>query len=232
MIRSVRNATTVAAMFAVTGTGLAGCATYQGMNNTEKGAVIGAAAGGTLGGVVANRKDKSTARGAIIGATIGGAAGALIGRDMDKQAAKLAQQLPDAQVERVGEGIQVTFPSGILFAFDSDNLQGNARQDLSDLARSLQEYPNTNVLVVGHTDAQGSDSYNYALSQRRAASAANYLSSQGISRGRLMTEGRGEGEPVASNGTDYGRQQNRRVEVAIYADEAYRAQVRQRVNGR
>lgn len=232
MIRSVRNATATAAFLALGTTGVAGCATYNKASNTERGAVIGAATGGTLGGVIGNNTGLGTARGAILGAVVGGAAGAVIGRRMDRQAEELSGDIPGAQVERVGEGIQVTFDSGLLFPYDSDALQPTARRNLSELAQSLQKYPGSEVLIVGHTDAQGSDQYNYSLSQRRAQSAATYLGSQGISRARISTEGRGESEPVASNASEAGRQQNRRVEVAIFASEAYRDQVRREVNGR
>jgi outer membrane protein OmpA-like peptidoglycan-associated protein len=199
------------------------------MSRTERGAVIGAAAGGTAGGVIGNNTRLGTARGAILGAVVGGAAGAVIGRRMDQQAGELSRNIPGAQVERVGEGIQVTFDSGILFPFDSDALLPSARSNLQQLARSLQQYPGSQVLIVGHTDATGGDDYNYRLSQRRAASAAAYLSSQGVSRSLVSTEGRGKTEPIASNASEAGRQQNRRVEVAIFASEAYRQQIQQSV---
>ena len=131
----------------------AGCAS---MNNKEKGAVIGATSGAVVGGVIGNQTG-STARGAIIGAVVGGVAGAIIGHQMDKQAEELKQNIPGATVERVGEGIQVTFASGLLFAFDSDVLSGDARANLDELAQSLDEYDNSNLLVVGHTDAKGSE---------------------------------------------------------------------------
>lgn len=196
----------------------AGCSS---LSRTEKGAIIGAGAGGAIGGVIGNQTG-STARGAIIGAVVGGTVGAIIGRQMDKQADELAQNIPGAKVERVGEGIQVTFDSGLLFDFDSSRVRSDAAQNLRNLASSLGEYPNTELLIVGHTDAQGSDSYNWNLSERRASSAADYLATQGVARSRLRTAGRGESEPVGANDTDAGRQQNRRVEVAIFASEAYR----------
>lgn len=194
---------------------LSGCAS---MNRTEEGATIGAAAGGVLGAVI----DDNTARGAIIGAVVGGTAGAVIGRQMDKQAAELEEDLPGAEVDRIGEGIRVTFESGILFAFDSSQLQGTARQNLGELSQSLHEYPDTDVLVVGHTDSIGSEAYNRALSQRRADAAADYLVERGVARHRIRAEGRGEEEPRASNDDEVGRQLNRRVEIAIFASEEYR----------
>ena len=191
------------------------------MTKTQKGAVIGAAAGGAAGAVI-GKKVGSTAKGAIIGAAVGGTAGAIIGRRMDKQAEELAMEIPGARVERVGEGIVVTFDSGLLFAYDSDAIQGNARTNLQNLAESLTKYQDTDVLIVGHTDATGSDTYNQALSERRAASAANFLASNGVVRARIQTAGRGETEPIESNDTAEGRSQNRRVEIVIVASEQLR----------
>ena len=195
-----------------------GCAS---MNKKEEGAVIGAAAGGAIGGVIGNQTG-STAKGAIIGAVIGGTAGAIIGHQMDQQAKELSQTIKGATVERVGEGINVTFASGLLFAFNSDSIQATAGENLSELAASLNRYPDSQLLIVGHTDNVGDDAYNQGLSERRANSAAAYLASQGVARTRIATSGKGEAEPVTTNDTDAGRAQNRRVEVAIYASEAYR----------
>jgi outer membrane protein OmpA-like peptidoglycan-associated protein len=196
-----------------------------GMSGTQKGAVIGATGGAVVGGAVGSRNG-STAKGAIIGAAVGGVAGAVIGRQMDRQARELEQNIPGATVERVGEGIQVTFASGLLYDYDSDRVRADAASNLRTLAASLDEYPGTELLVVGHTDDRGGDGYNYALSERRARAAADYLAMQGVERGRLRTTGRGESEPVADNATDDGRQRNRRVEIAIYASEAYRNELR------
>jgi outer membrane protein OmpA-like peptidoglycan-associated protein len=200
------------------------------MNNKEKGAVIGATAGAAVGGVIGNNTG-STAKGAIIGAVVGGTAGAVIGHQMDQQAKELEVNIPGAKVERVGEGIQVTFDSGLLFDFDSDAIRPDAARNLVELASSLKKYPNSSRLIVGHTDSKGDDAYNQSLSSRRANSAASYLQNQGVTRTRIQTTGRGESEPVASNDTDAGRQLNRRVEVAIYASEAYREQVRKSYSG-
>jgi outer membrane protein OmpA-like peptidoglycan-associated protein len=201
--------------------GLSGCAS---MSQKERGAVIGAGAGAAVGGVIGNQTG-STARGAIIGAVVGGAAGAIIGHQMDQQAKELEQNIKGAKVERVGEGIQVTFDSGLLFDFDSDAVRSDAAQNLRELARSLNKYGDSNLLIVGHTDSKGDDSYNENLSLRRANSAASFLANEGVPRTRVSTSGRGESEPVATNDTDAGRQQNRRVEVAIYASEAYRNKI-------
>ena len=131
-------------------------------------------------------------------------------------------EIPGARVERVGEGIVVTFDSGLLFAYDSDAIQGAARENLTNLAESLRKYGDTDVLIIGHTDATGSDSYNQGLSERRASSAANYLAANGVTRNRIQTAGRGESEPIDTNDTAEGRQQNRRVEIVIVANEQLR----------
>ncbi len=202
---------------------VSGCASW---GKQEKGAVVGAAGGAVVGGAIGHATG-STVRGAIIGAAVGGAAGALIGRRMDRQAAELTRELPPGtKVSRVGEGIAVTFEGGILFPFDSDALKPEARDNLRELARSLQDNAGTDVLIVGHTDSTGRTEYNQSLSQRRARAAADYLGGQGVARGRLRTEGRGEAEPIASNDTESARQQNRRVEVAIYANEQGREEAR------
>jgi outer membrane protein OmpA-like peptidoglycan-associated protein len=169
-----------------------------------------------VGGVI-GKQTGSTARGAIIGAVVGGAAGAVIGHQMDQQAKELQQNIPGATVTRVGEGIVVTFASGLLYDFDSDVVRAAAAQNLSTLAASLGKYPNTDLLIVGHTDSVGTDQYNQALSERRARAASNYLIGQGVNQGRLQAVGRGETEPIEENSTDAGRQLNRRVEVAIFA---------------
>jgi outer membrane protein OmpA-like peptidoglycan-associated protein len=207
---------------------LTGC---QSLNtNKERGVLIGAATGAAAGGAI-GRANGSTAKGAILGAVVGGTIGGVIGHQMDQQAKELEQNIPGAIVERVGEGIQVTFESGLLFDFDSDRVKPTAAQNLSNLAASLDKYPNSNLLVVGHTDAAGSDTYNQDLSERRARSTALFLASRGVSAGRIQTVGRGETEPVASNETQTGMAQNRRVEVAIYASEAYRNQLRNQYRG-
>jgi outer membrane protein OmpA-like peptidoglycan-associated protein len=201
--------------------GFVGVSACASLNKKEEGAVIGAAAGGAIGGVIGNQTG-STARGAIIGAVVGGAAGAVIGHQMDQQAKELSQTIPGATVARVGEGIEVTFASGLLFAFDSDQILPAAGTNLTELAKSLQKYPDSQLLIVGHTDNVGDASYNQRLSERRSNSAAAFLATQGVVRTRLAASGKGESEPVTTNDTDAGRSQNRRVEVAIYASEAYR----------
>jgi outer membrane protein OmpA-like peptidoglycan-associated protein len=212
----------VALVVAVTMVAGAGCAS---MNKTQKGGAVGGGAGAAVGALIGHATG-STARGALIGAVVGGAAGALIGHRMDQQAEQLTKVLPDAQVSRVGEGIAVTFESGILFPFDSSELQSAGRDNLRRLADSLQENPKTEIMLVGHTDSVGQPGYNQQLSERRARTAADYLSAQGVTRARLLTSGKGEAEPIASNDDDAGRRQNRRVEIAIYADKQWREEAK------
>jgi outer membrane protein OmpA-like peptidoglycan-associated protein len=188
---------------------ISGCA-----SNLRTGALGGAAAGAVIGGLASG-----SARGAIVGAAIGGAAGAAIGAVMDSQAEDLQDRLPNARVERVGEGIAVTFDSGILFAVNQSTLQAAGQTNLRDLAASLEEYEGTEVLVVGHTDSTGEEAYNQTLSERRADSARTFLVGAGLEASRVRAMGRGELEPIASNDTDAGRQSNRRVEIAIFASE-------------
>lgn len=210
---------------AATGAGLLGCARHA-----QRGLVIGAAGGAVAGGII-GKVAGSTAKGAIIGAAVGGAAGAIIGDQMDRQAAELKQNIKGAKVERVGEGIQVTFESGLLYDFDSDVVKAESKANLRELANSLDKYPGSDLLILGHTDSVGTDEYNKRLSVRRADAAAEYLISQGVSRSRIGTGGLGEEEPVAPNNTDAGRSQNRRVEVAIYASERLRNEARQKAGG-
>jgi outer membrane protein OmpA-like peptidoglycan-associated protein len=191
------------------------------LNKKGNGALVGAGVGGAVGAVVGNQTG-STARGAIIGAAVGGLAGGIIGHQMDQQAKEIKQEIPGADVQRVGEGIQVTFASSMLYDFDSDVVLAAAATNLRNLAGSLGKFPNTDILIVGHTDATGSADYNQALSQRRATAAANYLISQGVTGTRVRTAGRGEMEPISTNDTEAGRQANRRVEIAIVANDATR----------
>jgi outer membrane protein OmpA-like peptidoglycan-associated protein len=187
-------------------------------NRTAKGAAAGTAGGAAVGAGVGALAG-NTVRGAIIGAAVGGAAGTAIGAYMDKQARELDEELEGATVERVGEGIRVTFDSGILFGFDSHELTPQARENIQNMAETLQKYPDTNVIVEGHTDNVGKESYNQRLSERRASAVADYAVRLGVDRSRIDTRGFGEEQPVASNETEAGRAENRRVEVAIFANE-------------
>jgi outer membrane protein OmpA-like peptidoglycan-associated protein len=193
--------------------GSAGCAT-----KAQTGAVVGAG-GGAIVGAVIGKATGNTAAGTIIGAVVGGAAGAIIGDYMDRQAREMEEDLEGARIERIGEGIKITFGGGILFDFDRADLRPEAQAELTKLGRILNKYDDTNVMVEGHTDATGSDQYNMDLSVRRASSVGTYLAAQNVTRDRLSAVGFGELKPIASNDTDDGRQQNRRVEVAIWAND-------------
>lgn len=192
--------------------------TRKPVSKTVKGGAIGAVVGGVAGGLIGKKK-KNTAAGAIIGAAVGGATGAVIGRYMDKQAEELQRELANAKVERVGEGIKITFDSGILFDTNSDRLSYAAQNNITELSKTLNKYKDTNVVVEGHTDARGTDAYNQRLSERRAHSVFRQLSANGVTATRVTAQGLGESMPVASNSTTAGMQQNRRVEVAIFANE-------------
>lgn len=187
-------------------------------SRTQKGAVIGAGTGAVIGGVIGNQTG-NTAAGAIIGAAVGGAAGAYIGNYMDKQAEEIERDLEGAKVERIGEGIKITFDSGILFDVNQSALQPAAQQNLSELAAILKKYPDTKILIEGHTDSQGTEDHNMGLSQRRAGSVANHLSGQAVDASRFTIMGYGEMQPIASNETASGRSENRRVELAIMAND-------------
>jgi len=187
-------------------------------NRTTKGAVIGVGTGGAIGGVI-GKQSGNTAAGVIIGAAIGGAAGASIGRYMDRQAAELQRDLENVRVERVGEGIKITFNSGILFDTDSTLVRNDAKTNLDQLAKTLNKYADTNVVVEGHTDSSGATRYNQELSEDRADAVSTYLQAQGVQGQRINAAGKGEENPVGNNDTTSGRQANRRVEVAIFANE-------------
>jgi outer membrane protein OmpA-like peptidoglycan-associated protein len=185
---------------------------------TQTGAVIGAGGGAVVGAVI-GRAAGNTAAGTIIGAAVGGAAGAIIGNYMDRQAAEMEKDLEGARIERIGEGIKITFAGGILFDVDRAELRPEAQAELTKLARILKKYDDTNIMIEGHTDATGADQYNMDLSVRRASSVGTFLAVQAVTRDRLNAVGFGEIRPIASNETADGRQQNRRVEVAIWAND-------------
>lgn len=198
---------------------LTSCSTW---NKSQKGAVIGGAGGAVVGGAI-GKAAGNTAMGAIIGAAVGGAAGAIIGRNMDKQAQEIAKEVPNAKVERVGEGIVVEFSNNVLFGFDRSDLSTGAMTTLNDLITILNKYPDTNLEIQGHTDSKGTDEYNMGLSERRASAVSSYLSSKGISSARITTKGYGESAPKYSNDTESGMAQNRRVEFLITANEKMKA---------
>lgn len=196
---------------------LSGCSSWS---NAAKGAVFGTG-GGAAAGAVIGKTLGNTAAGAIAGAAVGGTVGTIIGRNMDKKAEEMNEELEGVTIQRVEEGIAVSFDSGILFSFDSSNLRPTAQENLQKLTEILNRDDETILMIVGHTDSTGDETYNMRLSERRAQSAANYMIRQDLDESRVRTEGRGETEPIATNSTDEGRQENRRVEVAIYASPEY-----------
>lgn len=201
---------------------LTSCEAVKNSNNEQRGAAIGTAAGAVIGGILGNNigKGGNAPLGAVLGGVVGGVAGGVIGNKMDKQAKEIKQTLPGAQVERVGDGIKVTMNESIVnFAFDSSELSTTAKTNLDKLATVLTNNPDTNINIYGYTDSKGKDDYNLKLSDRRAAAVKTYLSSKGIASSRMFTMGMGKENPVASNDTDAGRAQNRRVEFAITANE-------------
>lgn len=196
---------------------LAGCTDPQTgeLDRTRTGMGTGALLGGLLGSQVAG--DRTT--GALVGAGAGAIAGAAIGHRLDRQAAELRDALgDDVHIRRTGNDIVLTMPQDILFAFDSAELRPDLTRDLQSIGASLQRYPDTRVIVTGHTDSTGEASYNQRLSERRAESVAAVLRRSGVSAGRVVTRGAGQTQPVASNATAEGRAQNRRVEIVIRAE--------------
>ncbi|WP_294609611.1 OmpA family protein [uncultured Roseovarius sp.] len=179
---------------------------------TKQGALLGGVIGAGVGALVSDKKGK----GAVIGGILGAAGGAAVGNALDKQEAELRQQLDnDVQITNTGDRLILTMPQDILFDVDSTTIYPSLRGDLLTVAQSLNNYPNTTVQVVGHTDSDGEAAYNQRLSERRANAVADVLFEGGVPYSRVRTFGRGEDQPVASNLTAEGKRQNRRVEIVI-----------------
>lgn len=213
----------IAAMLA----GTVGCAS---LSKTKEGTAIGAGAGAAIGAII-GKQTGHTALGAILGAAVGGAAGAYIGNYMDKQAEEMQKDIQGAKIERVGEGIKITFDSGILFDVDKAELKPEAKANLDKLAVILNKYPDTNILIEGHTDSTGTYEHNLDLSKQRAQSVSNYLAGIKVDPARFTTMGYGPAQPVASNKTADGRQQNRRVELAVMANDKLKKAAEQKSAG-
>ncbi|HLV24187.1 MAG TPA: OmpA family protein [Moheibacter sp.] len=220
-MKSIKNNLAVIAISA--GLLMSSCEAIQNTNHTQRGAAVGATSGAVIGGVLGNNvgSGDNAVLGAIAGAVIGGVAGGLIGNHMDKQAEKIENTLPGAEVVRTAEGIQVILDeqSDVRFEYDKSDLTAQAKANLDKLVPVFNEYPDTDILVVGFTDSKGSDTYNQGLSERRSASVVAYLKSKGIASSRLSSIGQGESNPRGDNETEAGRAQNRRVEFAITANE-------------
>lgn len=181
---------------------------------TAIGAGVGALGGYLLGDLVGGRRDRTER---IVGTGIGALAGAAVGNYMDRQEQELRRETAGSGVEidRQGNELVLTMPSGITFAFDSYQVQPQFQPTLNEIAQTLTAYPQTMIDVYGHTDSVGTDAYNQTLSENRAEAVANYLASRGVQRVRMATQGFGETQPVADNNTDAGRAANRRVELRI-----------------
>ena len=199
------------------------CATYTGQTNdpndpnrTRNGALIGAGIG-AVAGLLSGHDAVERRQRALVGAGVGGLAGGAIGVYQDRQEAVLRQRMAGTgvQVNREGDNITLNMPGNVTFAFNSSNLDPKFYSVLDNVASTLAEYNQTVVEVAGHTDNVGSDAYNQTLSVQRATSVANYLQGKGVNRERLITTGAGESRPIASNDTDAGRAQNRRVEITL-----------------
>ncbi|MFN0157607.1 MAG: OmpA family protein [Bacteroidota bacterium] len=187
-------------------------------SNTVKGGAIGAGAGAVIGGIIGNQSG-NTVVGAIIGAAVGGTAGALIGNYMDKQAEEMRRDIKGARIERVGEGIKITFDSGLLFETNSARLSSVAEGNIRELATILAKYDDTDILVEGHTDSDGTDAHNQDLSVQRAEAVAGFAKGRGVKGSRFTTIGYGETQPLGPNTTASGKQENRRVEIAVMAND-------------
>ncbi len=214
---------------------ITGCSATRNANKKQKGAVIGASGGAVIGGILGNNigKGNNTALGAIIGAVVGGVAGGYIGDRMDRQAERIEEEIPGAEVTRVGEGINVTFTedAGVYFDTNNSTVKGASATTLDKLVGIFKEYPKSNVLVEGHTDSAGPEDYNMKLSQQRAESVTNYLIAQGISPTRFTTKWYGEAQPKADNATVEGKAKNRRVELAIVASEELKEEAKEKTKG-
>ncbi|WP_086478326.1 OmpA family protein [Arenibacter amylolyticus] len=213
---------------------LGSCTALKNTNHKQRGAAGGAAGGAVIGGVIGNNvgKGNNTALGAIIGAVVGGVAGGYIGDRMDRQAERIEEEIPGADVTRVGEGINVTFSEdgGVYFDTNKSAVNTASAVTLDKLVKVLLEYPDTNILVEGHTDSTGSAAYNLNLSKLRAQAVTNYLVANGVSGSRLTTKWYGLTQPKADNSTAEGRAKNRRVELAIVANEALKEEARRQTN--
>ncbi len=239
MKRVLGNMSLIMAVVMLMGTS---CSTVKKTNKAQRGAVIGAAGGAVIGGVIGNNvgNKNNTVLGAIIGGVVGGVAGGIIGNKMDRQAEKIKNEIPGADVQRVGEGIIVTFSEknpdgskmGVYFDFDKSEITSNSKLALDKLVQIFNEYSETNILVEGHTDDKGSDSYNLALSERRAQAVGNYLKQHSVSSSRLTVNWYGEAQPKVENTSDANRAENRRVEFAITANDAMKAEAKKEAGGK
>jgi len=221
---------------------LGSCESTKRMSNQDKGVAVGAAGGAVIGGIIGNNVGKrgNTALGALIGAVVGGAAGGIIGNKMDRQAQKIKTEIPGAKVERVEEGINVTFDennpdgskAGVYFATNKSDINSNSKLALDKLVRIFTENPDTDILIEGHTDDVGSDDYNMKLSEKRAKAVVDYLRNAGVAASRLTAKWYGESQPKVENNSDANRALNRRVEFVITANEKMKSDAKKEAGGK
>lgn len=220
---------------------LTSCESTKRMSNQDKGVAIGAAGGAVIGGIIGNNVGKkgNTALGVLIGAVVGGTAGGIIGNKMDRQAQKIKKEIPGAKVERVEEGINVTFDetnpdgskAGVYFATNKHEINANSKLALDKLVKIFNENPDTDILIEGHTDDVGTDEYNMKLSEKRARAVVDYLIGAGIASARLTPKWYGESQPKVDNTSDANRALNRRVEFVITANEKMKADAKKEAAG-
>ena len=206
---------------------IVGCASWS---KKTRGAVIGGGGGAVLGGLIGHAAG-NTVLGAIIGAAVGGVAGAFIGSYMDKQAAEMQRDIEGAEIQRIGEGIKITFDSGILYDIDKSDLRPASKESLTKLAKILNKYPDTNILIEGHTDNTGTDDHNMTLSKDRAQSVSSYLAALDVKSARFSISGHGESQPIVTNDTAEGRQKNRRVDIAVIANDKLKKAAEEQAKG-
>lgn len=212
---------------------LTGCEAIKNANNKQKGAVIGATGGAILGAIIGNNVGNGNSElGAVIGGVVGGGAGVLIGNQMDKQAQRIEEEIPGAQVERIDNGIVITFDenSGVYFDTNKYNINADSQTILDRLSNVMKEYPQTNIIVAGHTDNVGTESYNLTLSRQRANAVTNYLVRNGISGNRFTTVYYGETQPITDNSTAEKRAKNRRVTLGILPNEQMKQEAKRQAN--
>ncbi|MDD2793031.1 MAG: OmpA family protein [Sediminibacterium sp.] len=220
----------------VAGTMASSCETVKNTSNKNKGIAIGAAGGAVIGGIIGNNvgNKNNSALGAILGAAVGGVAGGIIGNKMDKQAAAIQKEVPGATVTREGEGINVTFDennpdgskAGLYFETGKYNINANAQLTLNKFQKIFAEYPDTDILIEGHTDDVGSDASNLLLSERRANAVGNALKAAGVAPARITTKWYGESQPKVDNISAENRALNRRVQIVITANEKMKAEAK------
>jgi outer membrane protein OmpA-like peptidoglycan-associated protein len=219
---------------------IASCETIKNSSSQKKGVAIGATSGAVLGGIIGNNvgNKNNTALGAILGAAIGGDAGGVIGKKMDNQAEAIKAEIPGAIVTRVGEGINVTFNEnnpdgskiGVFFDNNKYDINSNSQLAINRFKKIFIDYPDTDILIKGHTDNVGSKSYNNSLSQRRALAVSTALTNEGVNSSRIKTKWYGESQPIVENNSAENRASNRRVEFVITANEKMKVAAKNAIN--